>query len=195
MGQIKQQQHGDVAPIGAVAHVDAWVGRGPALEVDQAADGHVKVQLAALFLKADAHFVLRFQQIKHALQLLGQCGVPCEDAVDVSRVAAGVQALVQAHPVGPVGLAVVVPLGVRARGQAVHLGRAFAAAGFIKAAFFVALFNVDPQVAVVVAVVHLGVCKVHQRLLVALAADARHAAQRQASHVFGVALAVIAARH
>jgi hypothetical protein len=49
-------------------------------------------------------------------------------------------------------------------------------------------------VAVVVAVVHLGVGKVHQRLLVALAADARHAAQRQASHVFGVALAVVAAR-
>ena len=137
---------------------------------------------------------MRFQQIEHALELLGQCGVPREDAVDVGRVAAGVQALVQAHPVGPVGLAVVVPLGVGTRGQAVHLGRGFAAAGLVKAAFLIAFFNVDPQVAVVVAVVHLGVGKVHQWLLVALAPDTRHAAQRQARNVFGVALAVVAAR-
>ena len=34
---------------------------------------------------------------------------------------------------------------------------ALAATGLVEAAFFVTLFDVDPQVAVVVAVVHLGV--------------------------------------
>ena len=137
--------------------MDAWVGRSPAFEVGQAADGHVQIQLAALFLKTDAHLVLRFQQVEHAFQLLGQCGVARQDAVDVGRVAAGVQALVQAHPVGPVGLAVVIPFRVGARRQSVRFRAGLAAAGLVEAAFFVTLFDVDPQVAVVVAVVHLGV--------------------------------------
>jgi hypothetical protein len=58
--------HGDIAPIMAVAHVDAWVRGEAAPEVDQAANGDIQVQLAALFLKADPHFVLRLEQIEHA---------------------------------------------------------------------------------------------------------------------------------
>ena len=84
-GQVEQQHHGDVAAVGAVAHVDARVGVGAALEVDQRADGDVEVEFAAFFLVADAHLVLRFEQVEHALQALGQRGVLFQQLVDVGR--------------------------------------------------------------------------------------------------------------
>ena len=100
-----------------MAHVDARVRGGAALEVDQGADGHVQVQVGAVLLVADAHELLGLEQIQHLFQPLGQGAVLLQHGVDLGGVAGGVQAFVQADPVRPVGLAAVVPLRVVARRQ------------------------------------------------------------------------------
>jgi hypothetical protein len=132
-GQVQQQHDGDVAAVGAVAHVDARVRVGAALEVDEGADGHVQVQFAAFFLVADADLVLGLEQVEDALQALGQGGVLLQQLVDVGAVALGVQGLVDADPVRPVGLALVVPLRVMARRQALEFLAGFQLALWSKA--------------------------------------------------------------
>ena len=138
-GQVQQQHHGDVAPAGLVAHVDARVGAGAALEVDQGAQGDVQVQFAAFFLIADAHFFLRLEQVQHAFQALGQGVVLGQQLVDVGCIALGVQGFVHAHPVRAESLAEVVPLGVMARRQALGSSSHLDLALVIEHLFVVAL--------------------------------------------------------
>ena len=173
--EVEQQQHGDVAAVGAVAHVDARVGRGAALEVDQRAQGDVEVELGAFLLVADAHLVLRLEQIEQALQALGQRGVLGQQAVDLRRVAGRVQRFVEADPVGAVGLALVVPLRVVARRQALRFLVLLQLARLVEGFFLVAFLDEFPELAVVVAVVDHRVVEMHLGQLVALAARlARH---------------------
>jgi hypothetical protein len=121
--QVEQQHDGDVAAVGAVAHVDARVRVGAALEVDEGADGHVEVEFAAFFLVADADLVLGFEQVEDALEALGQGAVLFQQPVDVGGVAFRVQGLVDADPVRAIGQALVVPLRVMARRQALDVPR------------------------------------------------------------------------
>ena len=102
-------------------------GRWPALQVDQRAHGDVEIEFAAVFLVAQAHAVLRLEQVEQALELAGEDGVLFQQAVDVGGAAGRVQGFVDAGPVRPVVLRGDVPLRVMARRQAerlvVRLGR------------------------------------------------------------------------
>ncbi len=117
LGQIEQQHHRDVAAVGAVAHVDARIGLAAGLVVDERADGDIEVELAAFFLVADAHLVLRLQQVEHLLQALGQSGMFFQQLVDVRRLAFRMQAFVHAHPVRAIVLRGVVPFVIVAGRQ------------------------------------------------------------------------------
>ena len=113
-----------------------------------------------------------------------------QQRINVGGAATGVQALVQADPVGPITLAAVVPLGVVAGGQGQQVGRGGLGPVVVKLLFVVAQFMKAPQVAVVVAVVDLGVGEVCGGQLVALQPGLRHIRQGQARHLGRAGLAL-----
>jgi hypothetical protein len=73
--EVEQDQYRQVAAVAAVAHVDARIGAGAALEVDQRTQGDIEIEFAAVFLVANADLVLRFEEVQQTLQTPGQRGV------------------------------------------------------------------------------------------------------------------------
>ena len=179
--KIEQQQHGDVAARGLVAHVDARIGRGTALEFDQGTQRDVEVEFGAFLLVADAYLVLWLQQVEQALQTLGQRFVLGQQAVDLCGVPGRVQRFVEAHPVGAVGLALVIPLRVVARRQAVDF-RALQLARFVEGFFLVAFLDEFPELSVVVPIADHGIVEEDFGQLVALPARAGNVGERQFGH-------------
>jgi hypothetical protein len=95
------------------------------------------------------------QQIEQTLQTPGQRGVLFEQAIDQRGVPRRMQRFVEADPVRPVALALIVPLGVVARRQAIDFGRAGRWSLLVEHFLVVAEFVEAPEVAVVVAVADL----------------------------------------
>jgi hypothetical protein len=96
----------------------------------------------------------------------------------------GCSVLVQADPVRPIGLAVVVPLGIVTRRQAIDVGSDGRRALLVERFLVVAEFVEAPQVAVVVAIADLGIGEMDIGQLVALAAGAGDVGQSQFGDCF-----------
>ncbi|TLD44949.1 MAG: hypothetical protein FAZ92_02788 [Accumulibacter sp.] len=190
LGEVEEQQDGEVAAVAAVAHVDPRIGRDAAAAVDQRTDGDVDVEFAAILLKAQANPFLRLEDFEQALEPSGEGGVPVEQPVDQRRVTRRVQRFVEAHPVGAVALAVMVPLRVMARRQAVDFGAGARRTVFGEHLLVVGEFVEAPEMAVVVAVVDQRIGEVHVGQLVALPAGASHAGERQVGHRLAARLAI-----
>lgn len=88
----------DLTPVVLVAHIDTRIRVCPALEINQGADRHIQIQLAALFLIAYPRVILRLQQIHNLLQTLCQCCVFLQQRINHCRITRRMQTLIHACP-------------------------------------------------------------------------------------------------
>ena len=116
--------------------------------------------------------------------MLGDGRVAREQCVDVGRITRGLQRVIDAYPVGPVTARGLIPFGVVARRQRRIIDGA-GRASIVELLLFIAGLDEDPQVAVVVAVVHHRVMEAHLGLLVALAPRACSPFDGQRCHILG----------